>query len=61
MKFKTTLLQAGKTATGIEVPAKIVESFGAGKKPPVRVTINGYTYQKYHSSDGRSLHGRRKR
>ena len=45
MKFKTTLLQAGKTATGIEVPAKIVESFGAGKKPPVRVTINGYTYR----------------
>ena len=45
MKFKTTLLQAGKTATGIEVPAKIVESFAAGKKPPVRVTINGYTYR----------------
>jgi len=45
MKFKTTLLQSGKTATGIEVPAKIVESFGAGKKPPVRVTINGYTYR----------------
>ena len=45
MKFKTTLLQAGKTATGIEVPAKIVESFGAGKKPPVRVAINGYTYR----------------
>ncbi|MEO6722273.1 MAG: YdeI/OmpD-associated family protein [Ferruginibacter sp.] len=45
MKFKTTLLQAGKTATGIEVPPKIVESFNAGKKPPVRVTINGYTYR----------------
>ena len=45
MKFKTKLLQAGKTATGIEIPAKIVESFGAGKKPPVRITINGYTYR----------------
>jgi hypothetical protein len=45
MKFKTTLLQAGKTATGIKIPPKIVESLNAGKKPPVRVTINGYTYR----------------
>ena len=45
MKFKTRLLQAGKTATGIEIPAKIAEGFGVGKKPPVRITINGYTYR----------------
>lgn len=45
MKFKTTLLEAGKTATGIKVPCEIVESFNAGKKPPVRLTINGYTYR----------------
>ena len=45
MKFKTTLLKAGKTATGFEIPAEIVEGFGVGKKPPVRVTINGYTYR----------------
>jgi bifunctional DNA-binding transcriptional regulator/antitoxin component of YhaV-PrlF toxin-antitoxin module len=45
MKFKTTLLQAGKTATGIVVPEAIVEQLGAGKKPPVRITINGYTYR----------------
>ncbi len=44
-KFTTTLLLAGKTATGFEVPPEIVESLGAGKKPPVRVTINGYTYR----------------
>lgn len=43
--FRTILLSAGKTATGIEVPAAVVESLGAGKKPPVRVTINGYTYR----------------
>jgi len=35
----------GKTATGIQVPAKIVESLGSGKRPKVRVTINGYTYR----------------
>jgi Bacteriocin-protection, YdeI or OmpD-Associated/Domain of unknown function (DUF1905) len=45
MKFKTTLLQAGKTATGFEIPDQIVEGMKAGKKPPVRVTINGYTYR----------------
>jgi hypothetical protein len=45
MKFRTTILQARKTATGIEVPPDIVEALGSGKKPPVRVTINGYTYR----------------
>jgi hypothetical protein len=45
MKFHTTLLQSGKTAVGIQVPNEVVESLGAGKRPPVRVTINGYTYR----------------
>ena len=45
MKFTTTLLKAGKTATGIEIPPSIVEKLGAGKKPPIRITINGYTYR----------------
>ena len=43
--FRTTLLLAGKTATGIVIPPEVVESLGAGKKPAVRVTINGYTYR----------------
>ena len=45
MKFRTTLLESGKTAVGIEVPTEVVEALGAGKRPPVRVTINGYTYR----------------
>jgi hypothetical protein len=45
MQFHTTVLRAGKTATGIRVPDAIVESLGAGKRPPVLVTINGYTYR----------------
>lgn len=44
-KFHTTILHAGKTATGIKVPEEIVENFKAGKKPPVRITINNYTYR----------------
>jgi uncharacterized protein YdeI (YjbR/CyaY-like superfamily) len=43
--FKTTLLQGGKTATGIKIPPEIIETLGAGKKPPVKVTINGFTYR----------------
>lgn len=45
MKFRTTVLLAGKTATGIQVPHEVVEALGAGKRPPVRATINGYTYR----------------
>src|SRR6266545_3193018 len=44
-KFRAKLLTAGKTATGMEVPTKVVEGLGAGKRPPVRVTINGFTYR----------------
>jgi hypothetical protein len=45
VRFRTTILQEGKTAMGFEVPAAVVEALGAGKRPPVRVTINGYTYR----------------
>ena len=45
MRFRTTLLQNGKTATGFRVPDDVVEALGEGKRPPVRVTINGYTYR----------------
>ena len=45
MRFRTTILQEGKTATGIRVPDEIVEAFGAGRRPPVTVTINGFTYR----------------
>ena len=44
-KFRTILLQAGKTATGIKIPDEVIEKLGAGKKPPVMVTINGFTYR----------------
>jgi len=34
-----------KEATGIPVPPEVVEALGAGKRAPVQVTINGYTYR----------------
>ena len=45
MRFRTTIQQSGKTATGIEVPEEVVEGLGSGKRPAVKVTINGYTYR----------------
>jgi len=45
MRFRTTILQSSKTATGIEVPPDVVASLGAGKQPLVKVTINGFTYR----------------
>jgi hypothetical protein len=45
MRFRTTILQSGKTATGIRVPPEVVEALGSGKRPAVKVTINGYTYR----------------
>ena len=43
--FRTSLLAAGKTATGIEVPPDVIEHLGAGKRPAVVVTIRSYTYR----------------
>jgi hypothetical protein len=45
MRFRTTVEQSGKTATGIRVPEEVVEALGSGKRPAVKVTINRYTYR----------------
>ncbi len=45
MRFRATILQGDKTATGIRIPPEIVAAMGSSKRPPVRVTINGYTYR----------------
>jgi hypothetical protein len=45
MRFRAKLLATGKTAAGIEVPAKVVEALGSSRRPAVSVTINGYTYR----------------
>lgn len=45
MKFNTVVELGGKTATGIRVPAEIVEKLDSGQRPRVYVTINDYTYR----------------
>ena len=45
MKFHGRVELNGKTATGIQVPAEVVTGLGAGKRPAVRATVNGFTYR----------------
>jgi hypothetical protein len=58
LKFRVTIEQSGKTATGFQVPDDVVERLGSGKRPAVRVTINGHTYRSTVASmGGRSMIG----
>ena len=45
MRFRAEIELNGRTATGIRVPAEVVAGLNAGKRVPVTVTINGYTYR----------------
>jgi hypothetical protein len=45
MEFRTTVVLGGRTATGMQVPDDVVVQLGAGKRPPVRVTVGGHTYR----------------
>jgi hypothetical protein len=51
VRFRTKILLSGKTAAGIEVPAKVVAALRS-KRPPVRATINGFTYRTSVASMG---------
>ncbi len=52
MKFRASILQSGQNTTGIDVPEEIVTALGQGKKPPVRVTLNGHMYRSTIASMG---------
>lgn len=44
--FTTAVEQAeDSNATGLRVPAEVVAALGAGKRPKVTVSLNGYTYR----------------
>ncbi|HEY3681575.1 MAG TPA: YdeI/OmpD-associated family protein [Streptosporangiaceae bacterium] len=52
MRFTATIELNGRTATGIEVPPGVLAALDAGKRPKVRVTINGHTYRSSVGSMG---------
>ena len=46
MKFRTLVQQErGLNATGLVVPDAVVAALGGGKRAPVVVTVNGYSYR----------------
>jgi hypothetical protein len=52
MRFRATIEAHGRTATGIEVPAAVVEGLGAGRRPPVVVALGAYAYRTTVASRG---------
>jgi hypothetical protein len=56
MRFRGTVLLSGKTATGIEVPAEVVEGLGGGRRAAVAVTLNSHTYRTtFGTVDGKTM------
>jgi hypothetical protein len=43
--FTSTLESAGKTAAGFHVPDVVMDGLAGGRRPKVRVTINGHTWR----------------
>ncbi len=41
----TTVIKTDGNNTGIEVPPEVIAQLGTSKKPPVVVTVAGYTYR----------------
>ena len=42
--YKTTVIGHGNHAA-LEIPDEILKALGANKRAPLKITINGYTYQ----------------
>jgi len=52
VSFHTTIVTGSGTTAGIVVPDKVVTALGEGKKPAVKVTLNGFTYRSTIASMG---------
>ncbi|MGY1838007.1 MULTISPECIES: YdeI/OmpD-associated family protein [unclassified Modestobacter] len=52
MRFTSTVELGGKAATGIPVPEQVLESLGAGRRPPLTVTVGGHTWRTTVGSTG---------
>jgi Domain of unknown function (DUF1905)/Bacteriocin-protection, YdeI or OmpD-Associated len=52
MRFRAVVESNGKTATGIEVPASVVEELGGGKRAKVTVALGDHVYRSSVASMG---------
>lgn len=50
--FLATIQQTGANTTGIPVPEEVLDALGAGRRPPVHVTVNGHRYRSTVGSMG---------
>lgn len=44
VKFRT-VVEPPEPMRGLEVPVEVVEALGGGARPPVRITVNGHSWQ----------------
>jgi len=51
VKFSAVVKPAGN-ATGVEVPAEVVDALGSGRRPKVVITIGGHTWRSRVASAG---------
>jgi hypothetical protein len=52
VRFRTTVLLGGKTATGMVVPDDVIAALDSGRQPSVRITIGGHAYRTTVASRG---------
>jgi hypothetical protein len=45
VKFSAELQSTGGTTAGFQVPTEVVEALGGGKRPKVKVVVNGFEYR----------------
>jgi hypothetical protein len=50
MRFRARVRLSGKTATGVLVPAEVVDGLGRSERPPA--TVDGHTYRSTLASLG---------
>lgn len=50
--FRSTVTSTGGTTAGIPVPDDVLTALGAGKRPAVVATVNGYEYRTTPGSRG---------
>ncbi|MCP9623043.1 DUF1905 domain-containing protein [Nocardia otitidiscaviarum] len=43
-RFRATVIPSGNAA-GVEVPEQVIEDFGAGRRAPVLITVNGHSWR----------------
>ncbi|MBF0671788.1 MAG: DUF1905 domain-containing protein [Salinibacterium sp.] len=51
MRYETTIYREGNNA-GTPVPAEVVEGLGAGRRPAVTISVNGFQYRSTVASMG---------